>query len=54
MQENLEAAFKGCFIRIRLSSVFKYLKGGQVLEKTNFNFFFFWKLKAEAKIRSVS
>lgn len=35
MQKNLETAFEGCLIRIRVLSVFKYPQGGQV-EKANF------------------
>lgn len=34
MQKNLETAFEGCLIRIRVLSVFKYPQGGQV-EKAN-------------------
>lgn len=52
MQKNLETASEGCLIRIRVLSVFKHLKNGQVVEKANFSFPL-WRLRATAKITSV-
>lgn len=52
MQKNLETAFEGCLIRIRVLSVFKHLKNGQVVEKANFSFPL-WRVRATAKITSV-